>query len=348
MVTGGAGFIGSTTAAALRDAGHDVTVVDDLSRGRHDAVPEGVRFVAADVTDPDAVGPVVAAGRFDACLHFAALIEVGDSMQRPEAYFGTNTTGTARLLEVLLRHDVGRFVFSSTAATYGEPVAVPIDEDHPTSPTNPYGESKLMTERMLAWYRRLHGLRSASLRYFNAAGASGPHGERYDAHQTHLIPLVLLAASGMRPHVRLFGTDYPTPDGTAVRDYIHVADLADAHVLALDALAEDAPASRAGDAAAGTGDGRIVANLANGTGFSVREVIATAEQVTGLSVPVVEEPRRAGDPEALVASSERARTVLGWEPRRPELATIVGDAWEHLQAYGRDQGRHSGRDSGRD
>ena len=335
MVTGGAGFIGSTTAAALRDAGHDVTVVDDLSRGVRAMVPDEVRFVRADVTDTEAVEPIVAEGRFDACLHFAALIEVGDSMQRPEAYFATNTSGTARLLEVLMRHDVGRFVLSSTAATYGEPVRVPIDEDHPNDPTNPYGESKLMSERMLAWYRRLHGLRSASLRYFNAAGATGQHGERYDEHQTHLIPLVLMAASGMREHIRVFGTDYPTPDGTAVRDYIHVADLADAHVLALEALDVASAASRDGDASEGTGDGRIVANLANGAGFSVREVIATAEQVTGLSVPAVDEPRRAGDPAVLVASSERAKRVLGWEPRRPELATIVGDAWEHLQAYGR-------------
>ena len=334
MVTGGAGFIGSATAAALRDAGHEVTAVDDLSRGRRDVVPDGVRFVRADVTDPSSVESVVAEGRFDACLHFAALIEVGDSMQRPEAYFATNTSGTARLLDVLMRNDVGRFVFSSTAATYGEPVSVPIDERHPNVPTNPYGESKLMTERMLAWYRQLHGLRSASLRYFNAAGATGRHGERSDEHQTHLIPLVLLAASGRRPQVRVFGTDYPTADGTAVRDYIHVADLADAHVLALDALDSASSASRDGSAAEGTGDGRIVANLANGTGFSVREVIATAEQVTGLPVPVVDEPRRAGDPAVLIASAERARTVLGWVPQRPELATIVGDAWEHLQAHG--------------
>ena len=334
MVTGGAGFIGSTTAAALRDAGHDVTVVDDLSRGVRTMVPDDVRFVQADVTDTDAISPVVAEGRFDACLHFAALIEVGDSMQRPEAYFATNTSGTARLLEVLMRHDVGRFVLSSTAATYGEPVRTPIDEHHPNDPTNPYGESKLMSERMLAWYRRLHGLRSASLRYFNAAGATGRHGERYDAHQTHLIPLVLMAASGMREHVRVFGTDYPTSDGTAVRDYIHVADLADAHVLALEALDETSDASRDGDAAQGTGDGRIVANLANGAGFSVREVIATAERVTGLSVPAVDEPRRAGDPAVLVASSERARRVLGWGPQRPELTAIVADAWEHMQAHG--------------
>jgi len=331
MVTGGAGFIGSATAAALRDAGHDVTVVDDLSRGRRDVVPDDVRFVQADVTDTAAIRPVVTAGRFDACLHFAALIEVGDSMHRPEAYFATNTSGTARLLDVLMRNDVGRFVFSSTAATYGEPTTVPIEESHRNVPTNPYGESKLMTERMLAWYRQLHGLRSASLRYFNAAGAIGRHGERYDEHQTHLIPLVLMAGSGRRGHVRVFGTDYPTPDGTAVRDYIHVADLADAHVLALDALDTSSSASRDGDAAEGTGDGRIVANLANGAGFSVREVIATTEQVTGLSVPVVDEPRRAGDPAVLIASAERARTVLGWTPARPSLATIVGDAWEHLQ-----------------
>jgi len=334
LVTGGAGFIGSTTAAALRDAGHEVTAVDDLSRGRRDAVPDGVRFVQADVTDTDAMAPIVAAGRFDACLHFAALIEVGDSMQRPEAYFATNTAGTARLLEVLMRHDVGRFVFSSTAATYGEPTAVPIDEAHANLPTNPYGESKLMTERMLAWYRRLHGLRSASLRYFNAAGATGRHGERYDDHQTHLIPLVLMAASGRREQVRVFGTDYPTPDGTAVRDYIHVADLADAHVLALEALDVGSMASRDGDAEAGTGDGRIVANLANGAGFSVREVITTAQDVTGRDVPAVDEPRRAGDPAVLIASAERARTVLGWQPQRPALATIVADAWEHLQAHG--------------
>ena len=334
MVTGGAGFIGSTTAAALRDAGHEVTAVDDLSRGRRDVVPDGVRFVQADVTDPGAIEPIVAAGRFDACLHFAALIEVGDSMQRPEAYFAMNTAGTARLLDVLMRHDVGRFVFSSTAATYGEPTTVPIEESHANTPTNPYGESKLMTERMLAWYRHLHGLRSASLRYFNAAGATGRHGERYDDHQTHLIPLVLMAASGRREQVRVFGTDYPTPDGTAVRDYIHVADLAEAHVLALAALDRASPSSRDGDADAGTGDGRIVANLANGAGFSVREVITTAQDVTGLVVPAVDEPRRAGDPAVLIASAERARTVLGWEPKRPSLATIVDDAWQHLQAHG--------------
>ncbi len=336
MVTGGAGFIGSATAAALRDAGHDVTVVDDLSRGHRDVVPDDVRFVHADATDPSSIGPTIVGGGFDACLHFAALIEVGDSMQRPEAYFAANTSGTARLLELLIRHDVARFVFSSTAATYGEPTTVPIEESHRNVPTNPYGESKLMTERMLAWYRELHGLRSASLRYFNAAGAIDRHGERYDAHQTHLIPLVLMAASGRRDQVRVFGTDYPTADGTAVRDYIHVADLADAHVRALAALDPDSPASRDGSAVDGTGDGRIVTNLANGAGFSVREVISTAEQITGLTVPSRDEPRRAGDPAVLIASSDRARSLLGWVPQRPALATIVSDAWEHLQAHGGD------------
>ena len=338
LVTGGAGFIGSTTAARLRDAGHEVTVVDDLSRGHASMVPDDVRFVRGDATDPEVMTPIVADGRFDACLHFAALIEVGDSMQRPEAYFATNTAGTGRLLEVLLRHGVERFVFSSTAATYGEPVRLPIDESHPNTPTNPYGESKLMTERMLRWYRRLHGLRSASLRYFNAAGAVGRHGERADEHQTHLIPLVLLAAAGRRGDVKVFGTDYPTPDGTAIRDYIHVADLAEAHVLALDALDPSSSASREGDAEAGTGDGRIVANLANGAGFSVREVITTAERITGRTVPVIDEPRRAGDPAVLVASAERARSVLGWQPHRPDLATIVGDAWEHLGSSAPPQG----------
>lgn len=319
MVTGGAGFIGSTTAAALLAAGHDVTAVDDLSRGRRTMVPDGAAFVQADVTDATQMEQLVAGAGFDACLHFAALIEVGDSMQRPEAYFRTNTVGTATLLEVLMRHDVGRFVFSSTAATYGEPTHVPIDEGHANDPTNPYGQSKLMTEHMLRWYHELHGLRSASLRYFNAAGATGRHGERYDEHQTHLIPLVLSAASGRRDHVRVFGTDYPTPDGTAVRDYIHVADLADAHVRALEALDTH---------------GRIVANLANGQGFSVREVITTAEEVTGLSVPSIDEPRRAGDPAVLIASADRAREQLGWEPQHPALATIVSDAWEHLQQHG--------------
>jgi len=314
LVTGGAGFIGSATAAALRDAGHDVVAADDLSRGRADMVPDGVPLEVVDVTDAAALEPLLAAGRFDACLHFAALIEVGDSMERPEAYFRTNTAGTAVLLEALLRHDVGRFVFSSTAATYGEPERTPIDEEHPQRPTNPYGESKLMTERMLDWLHARRGLRSASLRYFNAAGAVGRHGERADDHQTHLIPVALMAVTSARPPLKVFGTDWPTPDGTCIRDYIHVADLADAHVRALDALERE---------------GLVRANLGNGRGSSVREVLDAVERVTGRPVPHTDEPRRPGDPAVLIASADRARDLLGWAPTR-DLDRIVGDAWAHL------------------
>ncbi len=314
LVTGGAGFIGSATAAALRDAGHDVVVADDLSRGRRDMVPDDVRLEVIDVTDATALDPVLAAGNFDACLHFAALIEVGDSMVRPEAYFVTNTAGTAVLLDALLRHGVERFVFSSTAATYGEPERTPIDEEHPQRPTNPYGESKLMTERMLGWLCERRGLRSASLRYFNAAGAVGRHGERADEHQTHLVPLALMAVAGRRPPLRVFGTDWPTPDGTCVRDYIHVADLADAHVRALDALDRE-PLVRV--------------NLGNGRGSSVREVLDAVERATGRPVPHTDEPRRPGDPAVLIASADRARTLLGWTPTR-DLDRIVADASAHL------------------
>lgn len=317
LVTGGAGYIGSVTAAALIDAGHDVTVVDDLSAGHRDAVPADADFVEGDATEPAAVAPVVAAGGFDACVHFAALIEAGESMQVPERFFAHNTAGTARLLEVLVGHGVDRFVLSSTAAVYGEPVSVPIDEDHPTEPTNAYGESKLLIERMLGWLHELRGLRFAALRYFNAAGATvgdgtAPgRGERHDP-ETHLVPLVLQVAAGRRDRIQIFGTDYPTPDGTAVRDYIHVADLADAHVRAVEALSDH---------------GQLVCNLGNGTGFSVREVIEAARRVTGHPIPAEEAPRRAGDPAVLVASATRARDLLGWDPKHPDLDRIVADAW---------------------
>jgi UDP-glucose 4-epimerase len=311
LVTGGAGYIGSATAAALLAAGHEVTVVDDLSAGHRDAVPEAATFVVADVTDPAAMDPLVADGGFDACLHFAALIEAGESMRTPERFFTVNTAGSARLLEVLVRHGVERFVLSSTAAVYGEPTRIPIDEDDPLVPTNAYGESKLLVERMLAWHHRIHGLRVATLRYFNAAGATAERGERHDP-ETHLIPLVLQVALGEHDHVAIYGTDYPTPDGTAVRDYVHVVDLADAHVRALTALDDD---------------GLIVCNLGNGSGFSVREVVEAARRVTGHPVPADEAPRREGDPAVLVASSARARDLLGWRPRYAELDTIVADAW---------------------
>jgi UDP-glucose 4-epimerase len=312
LVTGGAGFIGATTAAALLDADHEVVVADDLSRGHRDAVPDAAGFVLADVTDPASIGPVVADGGFDACVHFAALIEAGESMVRPERFFAVNTAGSATLLEALLTAGVERFVLSSTAAVYGEPERAPIDEDDALLPTNAYGESKLLVERMLAWHHRIHGLRTASLRYFNAAGATPGRPERHDP-ETHLIPLVLQVARGQRSHIAIFGDDYDTPDGTCVRDYVHVADLADAHVRALERIDEF---------------GTLTCNLGNGTGFSVREVIDAARRVTGHAIPAEVAPRRPGDPAALVASSARARDLLGWTPEVADLDRIVGDAWE--------------------
>jgi UDP-glucose 4-epimerase len=311
LVTGGAGYIGSTTAAALLDSGHEVVVADDLSRGHRDAVPAAARFVEVDVTVPDAIDEVVGDGAFDACLHFAALIEAGESMRSPERFFAVNTGGSATLLEALLRHGVERFVLSSTAAVYGEPTRTPIEEDDPLSPTNAYGESKLLIERMLAWHHRIHGLRFAALRYFNAAGGTPDRGERHDP-ETHLIPLVLQVASGRREQISVFGTDYPTPDGSAVRDYIHVIDLADAHVRAVEQLDDH---------------GSVTCNLGNGRGFSVREVVEAVRRVTGHPVPVEEAPRRAGDPAILVASSDRARRLLGWKPQHTDLDGIVADAW---------------------
>jgi UDP-glucose 4-epimerase len=313
LVTGGAGFIGATTSAALLRAGHEVVVVDDLSTGHRDAVPPEAEFVRGDIADRAVVEPVVADG-IDACIHFAALIEAGESMRSPERFFRVNTAGSAQLLEVLLTHGVRRFVLSSTAAVYGEPERTPISEDAPLAPTNAYGESKLLVERMLDWHHRIHGLRTAALRYFNAAGATPGRGERHDP-ETHLIPLILQVAAGRREAISVFGTDYPTPDGTAVRDYVHVADLADAHVLALEALdVHD----------------RLICNLGNGTGFGVREVIEAARRVTGHPIPATDAERRPGDPASLVASADRARELLGWQPTRRDLDLIVADAWtEH-------------------
>ncbi len=311
LVTGGAGYIGATTAGALLDAGHTVTVADDLSRGHREAVPATAEFIEVDVTDPRAIDPVVAEGGFDACLHFAALIEAGESMREPERFFRVNTGGSAVLLEALLRHGVERFVLSSTAAVYGEPTSIPITEDAGLVPTNAYGESKLLVERMLDWHHRIHGLKVAALRYFNAAGAVPGRGERHDP-ETHLIPLVLQVAQGRRDHITMFGTDYPTEDGTCIRDYIHVADLADAHVRAVERLDEH---------------GHLTCNLGNGRGFSVREVIESARRVTGHAIPAEEAPRRAGDPAVLVASSDRARRLLDWVPMHDDLDRIVADAW---------------------
>lgn len=316
LVSGGAGFIGATTAAALLDAGHEVTVVDDLSTGHRQAVPDAARFIAADVTDPVAMRPLVAAGRFDACVHFAALIEAGESMSSPERFFTVNTAGSAQLLEVLLGHGVERFVLSSTAAVYGDPVRSPIVEDDPCVPTNAYGESKRLVERMLDWHHRIHGLRTGVLRYFNAAGATPGRPERHDP-ETHLIPLALQVAEGRRDQLAIFGDDYATPDGTCVRDYVHVADLADGHVRAVERL-DDL--------------GALTCNLGNGTGFSVRQVIEAARTVTGHPIPTVDAPRRAGDPAALVAAADRARALLDWTPQRPALEDIVADAWDARQS----------------
>ncbi|HMA47358.1 MAG TPA: UDP-glucose 4-epimerase GalE [Frankiaceae bacterium] len=318
LLTGGAGYIGSVTTAALLARGHEVVVVDDLRSGRREAVPAGAPLTVADVADADAVGRAVAPG-VDACVHFAASIEAGESMLRPEAFFANNTAGTLRLLRVLVEAGVGRVVFSSTAAVYGDPKSVPIVEDDPTEPTNVYGESKLLVERALGWLARTRGLRYAALRYFNAAGATAERGEEHQP-ETHLVPLVLAAAAGRRDAVPVFGTDHPTPDGTCVRDYVHVADLAEAHALALEALS-DRPV--------------LVCNLGNGRGYSVREVIETARRVTGLPVPAVDALARAGDPAVLVVSSARARALLGWRPAHPELADIVGSAWAwHRRRWG--------------
>lgn len=314
LVTGGAGYIGSVTAAALVDAGCEVTVLDNLRSGHRALVPTGARFVHGDVADPADLAQALARP-VDACMHFAARIEAGESMRRPESFFAHNTGATLGLLEALVAAGVQRFVLSSTAAVYGEPVKVPIDEDDPTRPTNAYGASKLLIEEALAWMTRLGRIRSAALRYFNAAGATAERGECHDP-ETHLVPLVLDVASGRRAHVDVLGTDYPTPDGTCVRDYVHVADLADAHVRALGAL--------------DTHD-RISCNLGNGSGFSVREVVDAARAATGHPIPTVDRPRRPGDPATLVASAQRAHDLLGWWPVSSDLEQIVGSAWEWHQ-----------------
>ncbi len=312
LVVGGAGYIGSVVAAGLIEAGHSVTVFDNMSRGHVQAVPAAARLVTGDLADCAALDRLFAAGSFDGVLQFAALIEAGESMKIPERYFRNNTANTLNLLEAMLNHGVLRLVFSSTAALYGNPVRVPIEEDDALEPTNAYGESKLLAEKMLAWFHQCHGLRYASLRYFNAAGAAGERGENHQP-ESHLIPRVLQVALGQSERVSIFGTDYPTPDGTCVRDYIHILDLASAHLAALDALA--------------TRD-RLVYNLGNGQGFSIREVIEVARRVTGHPIPAVEAARRPGDPAILVASSARIQKELGWRPRYTGLESIIASAWE--------------------
>jgi UDP-glucose 4-epimerase len=317
LVTGGAGYVGSTVAQHLLEAGHQVTVLDDLSTGFAEGVPAGAEFIEGRVQDAAAWLD----GSYDAVLHFAAFSQVGESVAKPEKYWENNVGGTMALLAAMRAAGVRKLVFSSTAATYGEPVSVPITETAATAPTSPYGASKLAVDHMIGGECAAHGLAAVSLRYFNVAGAYGPCGERH-APESHLIPLVLEVALGRREAIGVYGDDYPTADGTCVRDYIHVADLAEAHLLALGAM---------------TPGEHLICNLGNGNGFSVREVVETVRKVTGHPVPEVTAARRPGDPAVLVASAEAARERLGWNPSRPDLADIVRDAWAFARE--REQGR---------
>ncbi len=313
LVVGGAGYIGSHMVKMLAQSGHEPVTLDNFSTGYRDAVVAG-RLIEGDLADRAFLDRTFAAGGFEGVMHFASFIQVGESVRDPGKYYRNNVFHTLNLLDAMVAHGVQAFIFSSTAAVFGEPRYVPIDEAHPQAPINPYGASKLMVERMLADYERAHGLRSVALRYCNAAGADpeGALGERHDP-ETHLIPLVLQAAAGRRAAIQVFGTDYDTPDGTCIRDYIHVQDLCSAHLAALERLASGAPSA--------------AYNLGNGQGFSVREVIAAAGRVTGLAIPVEYAARRAGDPARLVADARAARAALGWTPRYPDLDTIVEHAW---------------------
>jgi UDP-glucose 4-epimerase len=325
LVTGGAGYIGSVVVEQLLKSGYQPIVFDDLSHGHRAALPASARLIVGDIADQTLLKQVFSDVRPHAVMHFAAFIEAGESMQRPEKYFRNNTANALTLLETTLAHGVERFVFSSTAALYGTPEKTPIEEDARLRPTNAYGESKLLVERILDWLHRVHGLRYACLRYFNAAGASGEQGEDHQP-ESHLIPIALEVALGKRKEVAIFGADYPTPDGTCVRDYVHVSDLAAAHLLVLEALKEKK---------------QLVYNLGNGTGFSVREVIDAARKVTGHAVPAQESPRRPGDPAVLVASSEKIRRELGWKPEYSDLEGMVRSAWNwrkaHPNGYGANQ-----------
>ena len=321
LVTGGAGYVGAVSVEALLAAGHEVVVLDDLTTGHRAAVPDGATFREGTYTDQAAMTDLLRARSIDAILHCAARSIVGESIVNPARYYRDNVAGGIALLEAARDAGVGRIVFSSTAAVYGIPDATPIPEDAPLRPINPYGESKRTLEGALAWYGRAYGIRSVSLRYFNVAGATETIGEVHDP-ETHLIPTVLTAAE-RSSEMTIFGDDYPTPDGTCIRDYIHVADLADAHLRALDATAP-------GDVRT---DDPLACNLGNGGGFSIREVLAAAESAVGAAIPFRVGPRRAGDPPVLVARSTRAEEVLGWHPARPSLEEMVGSAWAWRRAH---------------
>jgi UDP-glucose 4-epimerase len=316
LITGGAGYIGATAVRLLVKHGHEVTALDNLSQGHREAVPPQARLVIADLADRETLNTLFQESRFDAVMHFAAFAVVGESMRFPERYFRNNVTNSLNLLECCAANKVSRFVLSSTAAIFGDPQTPLIEESTPKAPTNPYGESKLQVEAMLRWFQQIHGVRFATLRYFNVAGAWDGHGEHHDP-ESHLIPLVLQVAMGKRQSVSVFGTDYPTPDGTCVRDYVHIYDLAMAHLLVMEALKD-----REG----------LSYNLGNGNGFSVRQVIEAGRKITGHQIPVIEAPRRPGDPPALVASSEKIGKELRWKAKYDTLEEIMQTAWDwHLQ-----------------
>jgi UDP-glucose 4-epimerase len=319
FLTGGAGYIGSVTSELLLNEGHAVTVFDNLERGHREALDPRATFIEGDLRDKETVGAAMASVKPDAVMHFAAFALVGESMEQPEIYFRNNVVGGINLAEAMIANEVKKIVFSSTCATYGQPDRIPITEDELQRPQNPYGESKLMFEHTLKWYQELHGMQPVFLRYFNACGATETHGEDHDP-ETHLIPLVLRVALGQRENVKIFGDDYDTPDGTCLRDYIHIVDLARAHILALE------------------NDVSGPFNLGTGSGNSVREVIAACRAVTGHAIPAELAPRRPGDPARLVAGAEKANAVLGWTPELADMHTIVESAWKwhlaHPHGYG--------------
>lgn len=318
LVTGGAGYIGSVVVEDLLNKGEEAVVIDNLVHGHRQAVDSEVPFYEGDIGDKELVRRILGDHDIEACMHFSAYAYVAESVENPARYFENNVTQTLELLDVLMERNVKKFVFSSTCATYGEPQYVPIDEKHPQQPTNPYGWTKYMVERAMESYDLAYGLKFVALRYFNACGATAKRGEHHDP-ETHLIPLSLFAAQGRIPHLSLFGDDYPTPDGTAVRDYIHVSDLSQAHLLALDHL-------RAGKSSE-------FINLGNGNGYSVNEVIETARRVTGITITPLKAPRRAGDPSKLVADAAKAREVLCWNPQFLELEKIIESAWVWHQKH---------------
>lgn len=320
LVTGGAGYIGSVVTEELLNDGHEVVVYDNLVKGHRQAVVSGATLVDGDLLDAAVLRRTLTDHRIEAVIHMAAYSLVGESCEQPAKYYQNNLVAGLVLLDTMRACDVSRIVFSSTAATYGEPLSQPIYETAPNNPTNPYGESKLAFERAMGWYERAYGLRYVSLRYFNAAGASEKCGEDHDP-ESHIIPIALQAATGKRPHVEIYGDDYPTPDGTCLRDYIHVIDLARAHILALGAMSPMNVASR-------------IYNLGcGGSGYSVRKVIETARQVTGKDIPVRMGPRRAGDPAILIASSDKIKRELGWQPQFQDLRVIIESAWRWMMAH---------------